>query len=106
MTGKKLYLQPRAMVLNAIHDLAGLQKAKTLMSDSPNGIVRLMVAVYEKKWEYKFTVRDITGSRSEVFIELTGEEPDKKRLIDHEFALLDYVLTDHAKIIESKNKTK
>ena len=98
MIGKKLYLQPRDMVLNAIHDLAGMQKAKTLICDSPKGFVRLLVSVYENEWEYNFTVKDIIGSRSEVFIELNGEEPDNKRLIDHEFALLDYVLTDHARM--------
>jgi hypothetical protein len=98
MTGKKLYLQPREMILNAIHDLAGLQKAKTLISDSPNGLIRLLVTVYENEWEYNFTVKDIIGGRSEVFIELIGKKADIKRLIDHEFALLDYVLTDYTRI--------
>ena len=98
MTGTKRYLQPRDMILNAVHDLAELQKAKTLMCDSPNGIIRLLVTMYMIEWEYRFTVTDICGSRSEVAVELIGDEPDKQRLIDHEFALLDYVLIDRTKI--------
>ena len=96
MIGKKVYLQPRDMVLNAIHDLADMQKAGTLMSDSTNGIIHLIVEVYKIKREYRFSIEDDVG-RSEVFIELAGDEPDTRRLIDHEFALLDYVLIDRAK---------
>ena len=98
MSGTKRYLQPRDMVLNAIHDLAGLQKAKTLLCDSPNGLIHLLVTVYAAQREYRFTVAEAFGGRSEVTIELIGEEQDQQRLIDHEFALLDYVLIDRAKI--------
>jgi len=97
MTGTKRYLQPKDMLLNAIHDLAELQKAKTLMCDSPSGIVRLLVIMYAAEREYRFAVTDIGGNRSEVAIELVGDEPNKQRLIDHEFALLDYVLIDRTK---------
>jgi hypothetical protein len=86
------------MVLNGIHDLAGLQKAETLIADSARGIVRLRVSVYAEVREYKFSVEDIGGRRSCVSIELAGDGPDIQRLIDHEFALLDYVLIDRAKI--------
>ena len=86
------------MLLNAIHDLAELQKAKTLMCDSPNGIIRLLVSMYAAEREYRFTVTDIGGGRGEVAVELISGETDKQRLIDHEFALLDYVLKDRAKI--------
>jgi len=98
MTGTKRYLQPKDMLFNAVHDLAELQKAKTLMCDSPNGIVRLLVTMYAAEREYRFTVTDIGGNRSEVAIELIGGEINKQRLIDHEFALLDYVLIDRTKI--------
>ena len=97
MNGKKTYLQPRDMILNAIHDLAELQKATTLMNDSPNGIIHLLIEVYAVKREYRFTVTDVVG-RSKVVIKLIGDEQDKHRLINHEFALLDYVLKDRTKI--------
>lgn len=98
MKGTKKYLQPKDMILNAIHDLAELQKAETLSCDSARGIVRLRVAMYAFKRDYVFTVTDIVGRRSGVTIELAGEASDVKRLIDHEFALLDYVLMDRTRI--------
>ena len=98
MIGKRIYLQPRDMILNSIHDLAGLQKAETLICDSPNGIIRLRIEVYTVEREYGFTVLQDNWGRSEVSIEMTGTEEEKQRLIDHEFALLDYVLIDRTKI--------
>jgi hypothetical protein len=99
MTGTKKYLQRRDMLLNAIHDLAELQKAKTLSCDTASGTICLLITMYAVDREYRFTVtdKDMT-SRSAVAIEVIGEEQDKQRLIDHEFALLDYVLIDRAKI--------
>ena len=98
MTGTKRYLQPKDMILSAIHDVAELQKAKTLACDSPNGSIHLLITMYAVEREYRFTVSDIGGSRSEVAIELISDEPDKQRLIDHEFALIDYTLVDRTKI--------
>ena len=98
MASLKRYLQPRDMVLSAIHDAAELQKAKTLVCDSPNGIIHLLITMYGLKREYRFAVTDIGGNRTEVAVELIGDEPDKQRLIDHEFALIDYTLVDRTKI--------
>ena len=98
MKGEKRYLQPFDMLLNAIHDLAGLQKAKTLLSDSSRGIIHLLITIYETEREYRFTVTDAGGRRSDVTVELSGEEQAQQRLITHEFALLDYMLLDRAKI--------
>ena len=98
MTDKKNYLQPPDMLLNAIHDLAEMQKGRTVMCDSPHGIVRFIVEVYGTQQEYRFTVGGIGGSRCSVTIELNGDTNETKRLIDHEFALLDYVLIDRARI--------
>jgi hypothetical protein len=98
MTGTKKYLQRRDMLMNAIHDLAELQKAKTLLCDTPSGTINLLITMYTVDREYRFTVKDDLSTRTEVSIEVIGEEQDKQRLIDHEFALLDYVLIDRAKI--------
>ena len=54
--------------------------------------------MYATEYEYKFTVREASGNRTDIIIELAGEFQDERRLIGHEFALLDYVLTDRAKI--------
>ena len=98
MAGAKRYLQPRDMILNAIHDLAELQKAKTLVCDSSEGVIHLLITMYAVEREYHFTVTDLGGNLSEVVIDLFSDELDKQRLIDHEFALLDYTLVDRAKI--------
>ena len=97
MIGSKKYLQPKDMLLNAVHELAELQKGKTVLCDTLRGNVNLIVTVYGIKWEYKFTVSDIGSGRSEVIIALESDSPDGRRLVDHEFALLDYVLVDRAK---------
>ena len=98
MIGVKRYLQPRDMLLNAIHDLAELQRAKTLLCDSPNGLIHFLITIYTIQREYRFTVAESYGGSTEVSIELIGEEQEQQRLIDHEFALLDYALIDRAKI--------
>ena len=97
MTVSKKYLQPKDMLLNAVHDLAELQKGKTELCDTLRGLVNLAVTMYGSELGYKFAVSDIGGGRSEVRIALDGEPEQGKRLIDHEFALLDYVLIDRTK---------
>ena len=97
-SGKKNFLQPPDMLLNAIHDMAGLQKGRTVLCDSPHGIIRFKVTVYGIEREYRFTVHGIGGSRCSVTIDLEGDGPEIKRLIDHEFALLEYVLMDRTKL--------
>ena len=82
------------MLLNAIHDLAEMQKGETLLCDSARGLVHIKVTIYGAQWEYRFTVKGIGGSRSGVAIELSGDGTNVKRLIKHEFALLDYALID------------
>ena len=98
MTGVKKYLQPKDHLMNAIHDVAELQKARTLSCDSPYGKISLEVTMYASKWEYRFAVSDIGANRSAVSIELAGDAKDARRLINHEFALLDYVLKDRAQV--------
>lgn len=98
MPGKKIYLQPIDMVLNAVHDLAELQKGKLTICDTPRGLISFHVTMYDFEWEYQFTVTDIGKNRCGVTIELAGDALDKERMIDHEFALLDYALIDRAKI--------
>ena len=98
MTGKKIYLQPMDMILNAIHDLQELQKSKPVVCDTSRGFISFRVMIYATEWEYRFTVSDIGRNRCGVTIEIAENAPGLDRLIEHEFALLDYVLIDRAKI--------
>ena len=97
MIGKKTYLQPSEMVLNAIHDIGALQKGQMIMCDTLRGLVGYRTIMYGEELEYRFAVEDIGSRCTRVTIELDAKKPDE-RLIDNEFALLDYALLDKAKI--------
>ena len=97
MVGKKTYLQPIEMILNAIHDIGALQKGQMIMCDTPRGLVGYRIIMYGNELEYRFAVEDIGSRCSRVTVELEAAEPDE-RLVDNEFALLDYALLDKAKI--------
>jgi len=86
------------MVMLAVHDLVEMQKGKSLSGDSAAGMIRFQVSMYDIIWDYQVTVTDIGRNRCGVTIRLAGDSRDKERLIGHEFALLDYVLIDRARI--------
>ena len=98
MTGKKAYLQPTDMILRAICDLCELQHGIREVSDAAHGVIRYRVALYANEWEYRFEVSDIGYCRSMVGISIAKDVEDKHRLIEHEFAMLDYMLLDQARI--------
>jgi len=95
------------MVLNAVHDIGSLQKGQLTLCDNPRGLIGYRITMYGEELDYRFTVEDIGSGCSRVAIELMYETSDD-RLIDNEFALLDYALLDKAKIelaeIEEWNK--
>ena len=97
MKGKKTYLQPVDMVLNAIHDVGALQKGQVIFCDTPHGLVGYRITMYGEELEYSFSVTDIGSGCSRVTIELAAGTTDE-RLIDNEFALIDYALLNKAKI--------
>ena len=98
MTGGRYYLQPKATVLNAIHDIQELQKGKSTFSDTSNGITGFAVTMYGNKVEYRFTVTDTGKNRCRVLIEADGDTSKKKRHITREFALLDSILISDTEI--------
>ena len=98
MTGRKIYLQPKGTLLQAICDLAELQRGKYTFSDSPNGVIHFLVRMYHSKWEFKFTVKDIGQNRSGVELALDGRTKDIEGVINREFALLDSMLAIGAEI--------
>jgi hypothetical protein len=81
-----------------------LQKGKFTFSDTPNGKIHFTVKLYHNKWEYKFTIKDIGKNRSSVELEIDGDTKDTESNINREYALLDFILVEGAKIELSENK--
>jgi len=81
------------MLLQAICDLAELQKGKYTFSDSSNGIIHFLVRMYHDKWEFKFAVKDLGNSCSGIELTLEGRANHAQGIIRREFALLDSMLT-------------
>ena len=104
MKGYKTYLQPVEMVLNAIHDIAALQKGKISLCDTSHGLVSYWITMYGEEMEYSFNVTDLVSGCSRVTIELATEKNDY-RLVDNEFALLDYAMLNKAKIDFTEQET-
>jgi len=98
MKGGKTYLQPVDMLLDAILDVGGLQKGEMTFSDTATGQVGFKILMYGEEMEYRFAVADKWNRCCVVTIELADEIINAKRLIDHEFALIDYMLVDKMQV--------
>ncbi len=97
--GKKVYLQPRGMLLDAVHDLVELQRGRKLKTDTPQGTVQFVISMYGFKWELHFTVTDVGKNRCQVRLEISGDPgTGVESIIHREFALLDSMLILGAKI--------
>ena len=104
MEGNKEYPQPRGTVLNTIHDIAELQKARITYSDTPNGKINFITKMYAKKWEHRFTVTDIDKHRCRVKIEMGKDTTGSNDQIRREFALLDSMLLDDVRFEIAEEK--
>ena len=91
MENEKNYAKPFKIVFAAILDMIELQNGKETFSDSRHGRVHFRIGMYGFKWEIKFTVTD-TGDGSRVHLEIGGEQDDRGRILEREFALLDSML--------------
>jgi len=98
LVGKKIYLQPRGLVLATVYDIIEFLKGKSTVSDTPQGMVSTRLTMYGFKWEVRFTVEDIGKNRSSVSIDIKGERRDKRKEILSMFALLDSMLLVGAEI--------
>ena len=105
MISKKIYLQPRGTMLHAISDLAELQEGRFTFSDTPNGKIHFSINLYQEKRELKFLVEDIGKNRSIIELELEGSDKVES-IINHEYALLDSILTERAEIEPSETEAK
>ena len=86
------------MVLEAILDAGGLQKGEMTYSDTTAGKVGFKILMYGEVTEYRFSVADTWNRCCVVTIELADEIINAKRLIDHEFARIDYMLIDKMQV--------
>ena len=91
MEGERLYSQPVKKIFAAILDMIELQNGKETFSDSPHGRVHFRISMYGYKWEMKFTVTQVENG-SLVHLEIGGEQDDRERIRDQEFALLDSLI--------------
>jgi len=91
LKNEKDYAQPFNVVFATILDMIELQNGKETFSDSPHGRVHFRISMYGFKWEMKFSVTN-TGSGSHVHLEIDGEQSDRDRILEQEFALLDSML--------------
>ena len=96
--GGKTYLQPFDMVLEAILDAGGLQKGEMSYSDTAAGQVGFKILMYGEEIEYRFSIADTWNRCCVVTIELADDIINAKRLINHEFALIDYMLIDKMQV--------
>ena len=83
-----------------------LQKGKLVFSDSPNGIIHFVIAMYGNRWELRFTVTDIGKNRCNVKIGIEKDEQNREVLIERQFALMDSMLIIDAKMELSKKSNK
>ena len=97
MTGRKIYLQPRGTLQDAISDLAELQKGKLTSHDPAGGKTHFLVKLYYKEWEYRFGLVDIGKGRCLVELEVDGNDSKAECVISREFSLLDSILIEGAK---------
>jgi len=104
--GSKIYLQPLNYVLAAIHDVKELQNGKGTFADIPNGRIDYAVRMYNRIWEYQFTVTDIGKNRCKVEIGISGDGRDKEENVLRMFALLDSMLVANTKIELSRQREK
>jgi hypothetical protein len=91
-TGTRIYLQSERMMLNAINDLAELQRAEVIYADIPSGKLYFRVAAHGVAWDYRFTVEGMDGNRSRVTLDIAGEAVSRAGRIYRQLTLLDSML--------------
>lgn len=105
MEGKKIYLQPKGALLDAIHDIVELQRGRKLVTDTPHGTIQFVVSMYGFKWALRFTVTDIGKNRCQVQLEVGDKESGQDKIIYRQFALLDSMLIWGAKVEIAEQET-
>jgi len=101
LNGKRAYLQPMAMIYNALIDVAELQKGEKILDDPTRGRLHFRIEMYGFTWELRFSVLEIDWNRCGVALEVeekkaNGDSDGDTRyledMIRREYALLDSIL--------------
>jgi len=95
----KIYLQPMAMVYNAMLDLMELQNGTEILSDPSSGKLYYRIMMYGFTWEFRFAAQSMDNNRCGIDLEIVEAENagDSERgylenMILREYALLDSML--------------
>ena len=76
---ERVYLQPYTWILNAINDIIELQKGNIICSQFSEGKIEFSTTMYERTQINRFTVMELDGGGSRVYLEIDdGEEVEKK----------------------------
>ena len=90
--GTREFNWPIPTMLNAINDLAELQKGDVTSFDIQQGRIFFEVEMYGFVWEYRFTVTDKGEGISLVALEVAGDVTKKELRITRQLALLESML--------------
>ena len=83
MTGRKTYLQPSEMVLNAIHDIGALQKGQLIMCDTPRGANKVKPIFWLSVWEGFFRISFFFSTSVQTELKDLPISQEMKELIDN-----------------------
>ena len=90
--GTREFKWPVETMINAINDLAELQKGEVTSYDIQQGKFSFEVEMYGFVWEYRFTVTDRGEDTSLVTLEIEGDVTKKEVRISRQLALLESLL--------------
>ena len=96
---EKFYNSDRRMILNAICDMAEIQRGKSIFSDPGTGDAGYIFNGENLEHEYLFKVEE---SPEGCLIKLWTRDCEDDRIIDRAFFLLDYLLRETVSNIEEK----
>ena len=89
---ERVYLQPHTWVMNAINDIIELQKGVSVRSDLEQGKIEFSTTMYGNRQTNRFTVMELTGGGSRVYLEIDdGGDVEKK--LSALFGLLESIMT-------------
>lgn len=90
--GTREFKWPSTMMLNAINDLAELQKGEVTSFDIQQGKISFEVEMYGFVWENRFTVKDKGEDTCLVTLEIAGDVTNKEVRVSRQLALLESLL--------------
>ena len=90
---EKFYGRDRWIILNAICDMAEIQRGRSVFSDPSTGDAGYVFDMEDLEHEYLFKIEESSGGS---LIKLWTRDSEDERVIDRAFFLLDYLLREEA----------